>query len=301
MKIYFLSALPCALYIGGAYFGITDRFERFAEICLKDGLPVRFEPANAQPLSLFLTETLPIDPPAGTEVYLLPDGIAVYAYDFPPKDSLLTPIAQKRLPFGLVSVYFQGGVQVSIESEKGFFNAHLPPCFSTCAIHAATDTIALLEGDNAIALFNGDGEKILEERCLSFSLNGDTLTAVLPLSDRFARVAECEYLLQDGRAIRSAYTLKTAGKNEEDKNGLIAYAFFESVRIGATQTELLSEELKEKSGAIEEFLGNFLHVLPTDDPCVCRFVYPKSPRLFLVRQFTATVENGKITDIVSDR
>ena len=39
MKIYFLSSQPCALIIGGAYFGRTGDFERFAEISLQDNLP----------------------------------------------------------------------------------------------------------------------------------------------------------------------------------------------------------------------------------------------------------------------
>ena len=58
MKIYFLSARPCALTLNDTYFGITDTFERFAEISLKDRTFVRFAPEGALPIGFFLTENI---------------------------------------------------------------------------------------------------------------------------------------------------------------------------------------------------------------------------------------------------
>ena len=94
MKIYFLSSRPCALTLNDAYFGLTDRFERFAELSLKDGIFVRFTPENAQPIGFFLNENIRFSPPVGCEVYLLTNAIAIYARDFPPTDfslKLLNP------------------------------------------------------------------------------------------------------------------------------------------------------------------------------------------------------------------
>ena len=76
MKIRFLSSVPCALTIGGEYFGITDDFERFAEISLKDNLFACFSPQNALPLGVFLNDRLFFSPPEGVEAYLLRDGAA---------------------------------------------------------------------------------------------------------------------------------------------------------------------------------------------------------------------------------
>ena len=86
MKIYFLSSRPCALTVGGAYFGVTDTFERFAELSLKDNLYAQFSPQGALPIGVFLTEKLRTEPPENCEVYLLKDGAAIYAKDFPPAD-----------------------------------------------------------------------------------------------------------------------------------------------------------------------------------------------------------------------
>ena len=130
MKIYFLSAIPCALTLNGVYFGLTDRFERFAEIHLADKILAEFIPENAQPIRFFITECLPSAPPQGCEVYLLPDGLAVFARDFPPIPAPLRVIAQERFEKGLITVFSQGGIQVSIENSFGFFTSYLPPSFS---------------------------------------------------------------------------------------------------------------------------------------------------------------------------
>ena len=88
--------MPAALTVNGAYLGIVDGFERSAELALRDNLFVRFEPENALPISFFLTEQIRFSPPENCEVYLLKDGIAIYARDFPPNDCMLKPITQKR-------------------------------------------------------------------------------------------------------------------------------------------------------------------------------------------------------------
>ena len=121
MKVYFLSSTPCALTLNGAYFGITDGFERFAEVALQDNIYAQFSPQNALPIGCFLNEQLRFAPPNGFDVYLLPDGLALYAREFPPNDFTLKTIAQKRENDTLVTLFQQGKVQLSIESEKGFF------------------------------------------------------------------------------------------------------------------------------------------------------------------------------------
>ena len=134
MKIYFLSALPCALSVNEVYFGTTDLFERSASLSLKDNLFIRFQPETASPVCFFLNENIRFTPPDGCEVYLLKDGIAIYAYDFPSRDASLTPITQARRENTLVTVYKQSRVQVSIQTLENFFISYLPPSFSQCEV-----------------------------------------------------------------------------------------------------------------------------------------------------------------------
>lgn len=302
MKIYFLSAIPCALSLNGAYFGLTDRFERFAEIHLADRILAEFLPENAQPIRFFITETLPTAPPQGCEVYLLPDGIAVFARDFPPLDTRLRVIAQERFPKGLVTVFSQGGVQVSIETDFGFFISYLPPFFSSCNL-TCHEGLFFLNGQNCLAVYTQKGQQVLLEEVSSFAVEDGKLKAVLPLLDCLGRNANCVWELSETGCVRTECTLTQArtreGDTEEESilKELLAYAFFESLLLGADCTPFLADELRTKAGELSSFLGNFKGVVPTDNPLVCRLIYQKGERLFEARDFKVSIEKDKITDI----
>ncbi len=302
MKIYFLSAIPCALSLNGVYFGLTDRFERFAEIHLADRILAEFLPENAQPIRFFITENLPTAPPQGCEVYLLPDGLAVFAREFPPLDTRLRVIAQERFPKGLVTVFSQGGIQVSIETDRGFFISYLPPSFSSCAL-SCHEGLFFLHGQNCLAVYTQAGERILLEEISSFAIENGKLKAVLPLSECLGRSANCVWELNETGCVRTECTLTQARTYEGATDGeslkkeLLPYAFFESLLLGADCAPFLAEELRPKAGELASFLGDFKWVVPTDNPLVCRLIYQKGDRLFEARDFKVTIEKDKITDI----
>ena len=302
MKIYFLSSRLCALTVGDAYFGVTDRFERFADLALKDRVFIRFSPENALPIGFFLTEDIRYTPPQGCEVYLLPDGVAVYARDFPPSDVSLKTVAQKRFDNVLVTLFFQGELHLSIESPAGFFVATLPPVFaqSELSMHAG---FVFLQTADALTIYTQTGECVFRENVLSVTVEAGELRVLLPLSDLFARTAECTYTLTESGCERTAFTLRQQraqdgeASPEKIRSELLPYAFFESLLIGANYAEMLSDELAAKADDLASFLGDFEAVTQTDDPRVCGLVYKKAERLFEVRYYTATVENGKIVEI----
>ncbi len=302
MKIYFLSSRPCALTVGDAYFGITDRFERFAELSLKDKTFIRFSPENALPVGFFLTEEIRYTPPQGCDVYLLPDGIAIYAHDFPPSDLALRTVSQKRFEDVLATLFFQGHLHLSVESPAGFFIATMPPSFSksTLSMHAG---LLFLQTADALAIYTKTGECVFQENVLSVHMEKNEMRVVLPLSDLFARSAECTYTLTEAGCERTAFTLRQQRTQDGDlspekiQSELLPYAFFESLLIGANYAEMLSEELAAKAGDLASFLGDFKAVTLTDNPRVCGLVYKKAERLFEVRRFTVTVENDKIVEI----
>ncbi len=297
MKIYFLSSQPCLLTLNGAYFGRTDLFERFVELSPKDNVYAKFSPQGAGDIGFFINESLRFSPPDGCDVYLLKDGVAVYANRFPPTDFSLRVITQARLNDTLVTVYQQGEIQVSVESAYGLFNATLPHGFFACKV-IPFENLIVLEGENTVAIFNEKGEQLLCENVLSYEIHEDVFSAVLPLSDRLNRTAECAWKYENSCLSQIQFTLRQSGTNPQDTQAeLLPYAFFESVLIGADFAPFLSEELQKKSDFLKDFLGDFISVIVTDTPNVCGLVYRKAERLFDVRYFTATVENGKIADI----
>lgn len=315
MRVYFLSSKPCILTLNGAYFGLTDTFERFAELSPKDNLFAQFTPEDGQPIRFFVNESIRFHPPKRCEVYLLKDGLAVYAKDFPSTDMTLRSIAQARENDTLVTVFFQGVPQVSIESPKGFFLAPLSTPFQPCEIRFHGEFI-LLSSPERISVFLRDGKCVLDERVNEFTLENDLLTAVLPLSDRLNRTAKCSWELTGESVKRTAFSIEQKTNfsvpfekenakldpptAENIRDEILPYAFFESVLIGANYADLLCENLKEKSTSLKEFLGEFESVVLTEKPNVCGLIRKKADRLFEVDEYRVEIENGKITDILKE-
>ena len=315
MKVYFLSSKPCILTLNGTYFGLTDTFERFAEISPKDNIFAQFTPEDGLPARFFINESIRFHPPERCEIYLLKDGIAVYAKEFPPTDSTLRALTQKREGKTLVTVFRQGVTQVSIESPSGFFLCPLPFDFEPKEIEFFEDFI-LLSSSDRLVLFNVNGKRILSEKIKSFSFKNGVLNATLPLSDSLNRTANCAWLLKDGSCKQTEFTVeqktsvsfpfdsKAAEGEASDvpaaiRDEILPYAFFESVLIGADYQALLSDDLKPKANQLKEFLGEFSSVVLTEKPKVCGLVREKSERLFEVDEYAVEIENGKITDVKS--
>lgn len=296
MRIYFLSSLPSALYVGGAYFGRTHHFERFAEIALGDNLPVRFEAEGAVPLTFFLHERIPLSPPNGVDVYRLPTGLALYAHGFTPTDQTLSVIAQERHGEVLATVVKQGLITLGIESPNGFFNATLPPSFAVCQLLFLGGCI-LAKSPTQIGIFSTFGRQLLLQEYLSADFDDGGVNLTIPLSDRYQRTAECRYAVKDGSVSQERYAVRQVDSLPQD--GLIAYAFFESVRIGADFSCFLADDLPMCAEDVRSFLGEFLHVLPYEEPTECLLVYRKAERLYDVRKCAVSLKDGKITDIFS--
>ena len=312
MKVYFLSSKPCILTLNGAYFGLTDTFERFIELSPKDNLFAQFTPEDGLPVCFFINEAIRFHPPKRCEVYLLKDGIAIYAKDFPPSDMTLKTIAQEREGKTLVTVFQQGDVQVSIENSNGFFLSTLPPSFESCNI-AFCDNFVIFNSPEQLALFNRFGKLLLLEKVTEFKVEKNTLHATLPLSDRLRRVAKCSWEFINDGIRQTAFSISQEtcvhlpfdGENtelalpnsENIRDELLPYAFFESILIGADYAQLLDDTLQKKATSVKEFLGEFTSVVLTENPNVCGLVRKKGERLFEVDEFLVELNDGKISDV----
>ena len=302
MKMYFLSAQPAQLTVNGCYFGVTDTFERSAELSLKERNYVLFQPQGAGAIGFFLEENIRFSPPRGCAVYLLRDGIAVYARDFPPTDFSLRVFAQLRDRQTLVTLYQQGTVQLSVQSEFGFFIATLPYAFANSSLEIV-HSLVFVKAQGYLAIVNFKGEILLIERILEYAIDGQELRVRMPLFDGLGRTAECRFLFKEQCLERTAYTLTqthtVTGETDKElvQNELLPFAFFESVRIGAEYAHFLSDALQEKAQSLKTFLGEFTAVSITHDPCTCGLVRQKASDLFELAYYTVEIADGKIVDI----
>lgn len=113
-------------------------------------------------------------------MYLLRDGIAVYARDFPPSDFSLKIVAQERFGANLVTVFRQGALQISLETPAGFSVSELPEAFGKCSLRYESG-LFFLEGEGMLAAFSADGKCVFSERVSAYKIENGTLTATLPL------------------------------------------------------------------------------------------------------------------------
>ena len=296
MRIYFLSSKPCVLKVNGVFFGSVDNFERFADITLSDNLFIEFIPENGLALSFFLTENIRFQPPLGCEVYLLRESIALYARDFPARDLALRTITQIAEGDCLATVFYQGEVHLSIQTEKNFFTSTLPPSFQDCTLFFACDLL-FVKSPEQLAVYTKTGRRVFLEKVLSHSIESNRLSVRLPLAESLGRVADCVYELSADGCARTTFTLSQARTETVDE--LLPLAFLESVLIGANYEEFLCNELipdKEKIGA---FLGDFVAVCPTGEKNCFALIRQKQERLFEASYCTLVVEKGKISDITT--
>lgn len=299
MKVYFLSAQTCALTVNGAYFGITDSFEKFATVSLKDKLCVCFTPQNGLPLCFFLTEDILFTPPDGCDVYLCGDALAIYAHTFPARDNRLKIITQNTCENLVVTVFQQGEVQATFQTPENVMIAYLPPSFTACTV-TFWENFCLFQAPEYLSIYTKQGECVFQERASAFRIDNDTLHVTLPISDALGFVAETQWQIQDNALTRVQYTLKQirpAALQGDIQTAMLAYAFFESVRIGADVTSIINEEMQTEQDSLRNYLGDFLSVVLTDTTNVCGLVYKKAKRLYQVRYFQITIANEKITDV----
>jgi hypothetical protein len=217
MKIYFLSQIPSALVVGGAYMGVTFTHPQFAEITPSDNLFVEFLPEHAHPIRFFLTEDLRVKPPEGCDVYLYPEKVVLYAKDFLPYDTGLQLIAGKRLSFGLITLFYQGGMQLCIEGES-LITIPLKGRMEKVEILEVGECI-FLKGERLIIL-QKDGTILFDKPYYSFEQTGNTITVSYPLFDSFTRQARVKWEV-DSTLRQIEYSLLF----EKKSNAPILYAF----------------------------------------------------------------------------
>ena len=298
MKIYFLSSLPCALSANGAYFGITDLFDRHAEICLQDNLFISFQAENARPVQFFLNEDIYTRAPEGVQVYIAEHFIALFVCDFIPLSSPFVLHAQEKFENTLVSVFSQGETQCVIQSERAFV-CPLPRAFCSCEISRYRDFF-LLKAPEKLAVLHKQGKCVFLEKTIEFSTDENSekpvLNATLPLSSALGGVVKCTFELQEKQAKQVACKMVAP---ECKKEKLIAFAFLECLRNHADPTPFLSEKILPDLEKIQEFLQGFVCITATQNENEFYLAYPKGERRFTLRKVAILLENGAIIDVIA--
>lgn len=289
MRVYFLSEKQSALFLGGVYLGLVDGFERSTQLDPDDGIFCEVAPGKGF-LSVrfrFDNEFL-LDPPPNVRLYFTENAVCVYCHGFLYENQTLNVLFQKRIGGTLFTLYRQGTLQLNAENETGFHILPLQDAFENCSIKPFGRDY-LVEGDGAFLWLSYDGKQIVKSEGTVLEAN-DTLRAEVPFHDSMGHTAVCEW--KDGELVSSS--IRTAFEPTE---ATFALALFESALIGADCTPFLADNLLEKADALKEFLGDYRSVVLTGERDKVGLVYERKERIFDVRYYRVSVENGKITNI----
>ena len=288
MRVYFLSDLPCAFFVNGMHLGIVDGFERSVELATKAGVFCEFKAPGYAPVRFRFDEDFLFSPPEEVELYFRGGEVAVRIRGFVRADPSLRVVWQKHFAGCLLTLCVQGRIVLNFEGSRGFLQIPLPFAFETCTAGLAGNEI-LLEGKEMFAILDKNGNmSVLSDGHVTE--RGAVVTAEVPFHDSLSRVARCTY--ENGKL--TGCTILSAREPDE---ATIALALCESVLAGFDPTPYLAPSLAPKAKLLHDFLGNFRAAVPTQRQDVVGLVYERKPRVFDVRDFCVSLEDGKVSNL----
>lgn len=288
MKVYFLSEIPCALTINGAYLGLVDHFERSVELDPSLSIFCEFTPLSEfLSVRFALDDNFLISPPPQVRLYYTENAVAVYLSDFLRADQTLHVVWQKRFQDTLLTLVQQGKMQLYFGSGNAKI-IDLPDALSDCLPEEVKDGF-LLRGESAFALVSFNGELVLLSEGKVLSSDG-AIKAEVPFHDSLGHVAVCEW--KYGELVSCSVRTRF-----EPNEATFALALFESALIGADCTPFLAENLLEKADSLKEYLGEFRSVVLTGERDKVGLVYERKERVFDVRYFRIETTDGKVSNI----
>ena len=287
MKVYFLSEQPSALTLNGIYLGMIDGFERSVELDPNDNIYAEIAPAGCHALRFCIDQDFLFAPPPHVKLYYSENGVAVYAFGFVHEDQSLKVLLEEQIGGAHFTVYRQGEVYLRYEHGR----AHIVPLddrFAKSEIREITDGY-LITGAGAFLLLGRNG-KVLVRSEGEIIEAGESLKAEIPFHDSMGHTVVSEW--KKGELISSSIRAKRS-----PTEATYALALFESVNLGVDPSPYLHEKIRDKADSLKEFLGDYRSVVLTDSPQRVGLVYERKERVFDVRYFIVTLEDGKIANI----
>lgn len=309
MRIYFLSVSTAALKLNGAYMGVIDGFERFADFGddeLKRGVFAEVVPQGAFcAVNFIINNDLFKDPPDFIDLYLLDGDAVVYIKRYSPAGGKLEVIAQHSFK-GVTATLFTEGGGFYLNCTNGV-NSNLYELSSSFKKTQFIENrisgfdVLILQGEGCIAVISDSGKRVFYNPAESWSC-GDNLTVTVNFNTCAMCKAECRFNY-DGEKMTLAGSVTR--EYTEPPASVFHFAFFESVLTKGDFKKYLSAELTEKADDLPSFLGEFIDVtVPYSrfferhgDLLSAGLVYPMGKNLFEVKYFAVEVADGKIANI----
>lgn len=291
MRVFFCAEQTCAFFVNGMYLGIVNGFERSTELDPADGVFCELKAEKYAPVRFSFDEDFLFAPPEGVELYFFGTAAGVHITDFIRSDPSLRVVWQQRFGDTLLTLCVQGRVLLNLDHGKQFYQIVLPFSFENCTVSRA-GRLFLLESRTAFALIGEDGKiRVLSEGRVT--TRDEAVTAEVPLHDSRGTLLRRTWVNGEPETC-------TVLSAHEPTQATYALAFFESLLVGSDPAPYLSPALAPKTGLLRQFLGTYRAVVLTEKPDVIGLVYARKERVFDVRRFRVTIEEGKIANISAE-
>ena len=311
MYFYFSSDYPAALKFNGIYFGM-----------IKDTV----KSCNFESEKVPLVEVLPLNAEGAFSFAFIPDGNFLGA---PPENVSVTDlkggflikltrnfgksefsiIAQEKYRDLIVTVFNENGVKLSLEKSDDFYAETLG-----YGVSSAKFERFFLQNGEFIAVMTETAEKTLNvygitgkiQKVLEIPVSEYSAANGFSTTQSFKDMAKHKVTINweySGESFKEASHTVTHGENydaEKLPDQLLPYAFLEEFMCGGDTEWFLGGNVKEKSGMLKNYLGNYIGVMP---PPKFRaeneigLIYSKSAHLYEVKYVTFQFENRKITNL----
>lgn len=304
MTLYFLSKTPAALRLNGCYAGIIDGFERRIETAQGENVLAEIVPGNnAEGLNFFIDDDFFRNPPDFADVYLMNGDALIYVKRFSSKDCAVKVIHQTRFCGNLITLFSQGGVQLSCEGD-GFELYELDDAFADARFEETQIggyPVLVISAKGCLCIVSSAGRRVFYNAAESYSCGN-----MLEVTVNFETCAGCRGICSFGYDGEKMELVKS--RTEETKktaDDVLHFAFFECVLTRGDYAAYLGDGIRGKADALRSYLGEFVSVtLPPSKFCAehvgikaAGLVYPKSKNLFEVKYYGVEIENGKIGNI----
>lgn len=309
MRIYFLSAQPAALKLDGQYAGTIDLFERYAEIDMRRGALAEIIPHdNSLPVNFFIDEKFFECGHPFADAYILGDERLIYLKNFARKGGEIEVIAQGEAGGGLLTIFEFGGIYACFEGRElcggGAGLVKLAKNFARAEVREIVvggRAFAAAVAEGALSVFDCGRQVFLGEGNFEY---GDALAVLREEKSCADIVTEGRYIF-DGQAFVPERL--TARERRAVPEKMAHFALFEGVMYGCDCTKYLSDELSPRAGELNEYLGNFLGVVPPTELFCERhkdianncagLIYRRAEGLFEVKYFAVQFSDGRADNI----
>lgn len=315
MYYYFSADFPAAMKLNGIYVGKLHETVKAMKLSTQDAPLIELCPLGLSTggVNFILNEDLLINSAENLSVTDLKGG---YLLKFTRRQNYqeFKIFAQEKLPYAVVTVFNDGSLKLSIESEKDFFAKTFDFCIDTAEIIPFT-----LNGVNVVAIklcgkidilclyiVSPDIKELFCRPVHSFTTDGEFSTTE-KLCDMAKHQITCSWTLNDGTLKERTRSVTKSDKFDLSRlpKKLIPYAFIEELFAGGNIDDYTTGNVKEHADSLSGYLGDFIGVMP---PPTFRnveevgLIYKKKDNLYYAEYYTFDFDGRKICNVKkSDR